>query len=262
MITAADITGALRELGVAPGDTMYAHSGMQGAIRAEGAGREEKMDTVLQGFDDAVADGVLMLPTFTYSYCRGEDFDVAASESTVGMLTERFRARPGVRRTPEPIFSTAVRGALPATWDEKLFRIGDVDCFGEDSVFAHLLEVDAKLVFFSVGFEFCTYLYLVEERLRVPYRYMKPFTGSVIRDGEATPTTARYFVRYLDQDVENDFEPLAAELLRRGDARELKMDRGPRIVVVGARAVHDVAVERIAANPDFLLARGHVEARA
>jgi aminoglycoside 3-N-acetyltransferase len=209
-----------------------------------------------------VADGVLMLPTFTYSYCRGEDFDVAASPSTVGMLTDRFRERPGVRRTPEPIFSTAIRGELPAAWEERLFQVGDVDCFGEASVFAHLFEVDAKLVFFSVGFEFCTYLYLVEERLRVPYRYMKPFTGSVVRDGSSTPTTASYFVRHLDQDVENDFEPLAAELLRRGEARELKMDRGPRIMVVGARAVHDVAVERMAAEPDFLLTRGHAGARA
>jgi aminoglycoside 3-N-acetyltransferase len=230
---------------------------MQSAIRAEGSTREQKMDTVLAGFDGAVPDGVLMLPTFTYSYCRGEDFDVDASPSTVGMLTERFRGRPGVRRTPEPIFSTAVLGTLDPVWEEKLFRVGDVDCFGEASVFAHLYDVDAKLLFFGVGFEFATYVYLVEERRRVPYRYMKAFTGAVIRDGERTPTTAEYFVRHLDQDVENEFGPLAGELLARGAAVETRIPKGPRILVAGARAVHDVAMERMDDNPDFLLARGH-----
>jgi aminoglycoside 3-N-acetyltransferase len=258
VITSADIAAALRDAGIAPGDMVYAHSGMQSAIRAEGSSREKKMDTVLGGFEAAVEEGVLMLPTFTYSYCRGEDFDVAGSPSTVGMLTERFRHRPGVRRTPEPIFSTAVLGELPPTWEDRLFRVGDVDCFGPDSVFAHLYEVDAKLLFFGVGFEFATYVYLVEERRQVPYRYMKAFTGSVIRDGRATPTTAEYFVRHLDQDVENDFGPLAAELLDRGAAVETRIPKGPRILVAGARAVHDVASECLDANPDFLLTRGHV----
>jgi aminoglycoside 3-N-acetyltransferase len=258
VITAADIASALRDAGVEPGDTVYAHSSMQAAIRAEGASREGKMDTVLGGFEAAVGDGgVLMLPTFSYSYCRGEDFDVAASTSTVGMLTERFRSRPGVRRTPEPIFSTAVRGDLDPDWEQRLFRVGDVDCFGEDSVFAHLYEVDAKLLFFGVGFEFATYVYLVEERRRVPYRYMKAFTGAVLRDGERTETTAEYFVRHLDQDVENDFQPLAAEMLARGAATETRIPKGPRILVAGARAVHDVAMEGLDDNPDFLLTRGH-----
>jgi len=257
VITAAELTSALADAGVRPADTAYVHSGMQGAIRAEGSTREEKMDTVLRAFDDAVADGVLMLPTFTYSYTKGEDFDVAASPSTVGLLTERFRARPGVRRTVEPIFSTAVRGTLDAEWEAALFTVGDVDCFGERSVFAHLYAVDAKLVFFGVGFEFCTFAYLIEERVRVPYRYMKDFTGHVVVDGKRTPTTASYYVRRLDEDVENDFGPLAAELLARGDAAEVRVPKGPRIMVVGARAVHDAAVELLHANPDYLLARGH-----
>lgn len=260
MISSADITSALRAAGVSAGVTAYVHSGMQAAIRAEGTTREEKMDTVLDGFEGAVGpDGVLMLPTFTYSSCKGEDFDVDASPSTVGMLTERFRARPGVRRTPEPIFSTAIRGALEAGWEARLFGVGDVDCFGEDSVFAHLHEVDAKLVFFGVGFEYATYVYLVEQRERVPYRYVKRFPGAVVRDGERTPVHADYFVRRLDEDVENDFGPLAAELLERGAATEHRIEKGPRILVAGARDVHDVALERLREHPDFLLARGHAQ---
>ncbi len=256
MIETADITQALRTLGVAPGDTLFVHAGMQGALRVAGRTREEKLDTVLDAFEATVPTGTLMLPTFTYSFCGGEDFDVAASPSTVGLLTERFRTRPGVRRTHEPLFSVAVRGALPADREAELFAAHDVSCFGERSVFAHLYEVDAKLVFFGVGFEFCTFLYLVEQREQVPYRYFKPFTGDVIDGDERTPVQASYFVRRLDQDVVNDFVPLRDELLARGLATELALERGPQIFSAPARAIADVATEMLRRDPDYLLTRG------
>ena len=97
MITAADITAALRELGVGPADVLYAHSGMQSAIRAEGSTREEKMDTVLDGLQDVVGGGVLMLPTYSYSYTRGEDFDVAFSPERIDPGNTTF----GLRNTPK-----------------------------------------------------------------------------------------------------------------------------------------------------------------
>ena len=257
MISPAEVTEALRELGVRGDDVLYVHSGMQGAVRMEGETREEKMDAVIAALEGAVPEGQLWMPTYTYSFTRGEDFDVAASPSTVGMLTEHFRARSGVRRTPEPIFSAALTGAPPAAWEERLFTVGDVVCFGEESQFAYLYEADAALLFFGVTFEFCTYLYLVEQRLQVPYRYLKPFSGRVVAGGAATPVEARYYVRHLDQDVENTFTPLGEELVRRGLARELRIPRGPRLFLTRARAAHDVAAEQIEVNPDYLLTRGH-----
>ena len=236
---------------------MFLHSGLQGALRLRGDTREQKMGTLLDGLQAAAPQGVLALPTFTYSFCRGEDFDVENSPSTVGILTEHFRRRAGVRRTPEPLFSTAIRGRLPALWEERLFTVGDVDCFGPESVFSFLYEVDAQLLFFGVGFEFCTLLYMVEQRLGVPYRYAKLFSGDVVAAGRRSPVTASYYVRELDSGVENDFRPLARELLARGLARETRLERGPRILCCRARHVHDVAVEKLGEQPDYLLTRGH-----
>jgi aminoglycoside 3-N-acetyltransferase len=261
MIAGSDVTAALGELGVDPGDTLYVHSGMQGAVRMEGDTREEKMDAVIAGLEGAVPDGRLIMPTYTYSFCRDETYDVRESPSTVGLLTERFRRREGVRRTLDPIFSSALTGALPAAWEERLFTARDVTCFGEESLFAHLYEIDAKLVFFGVSFEFCTFLYLVEQRLEVPYRFMKEFRGDVVDGAAVTPVSAHYYVRRLDEDVENTFMPLAAELLERGLARELRIPRGPALLVAGARATHDVAAERIASDPDYLLTRGRAGVR-
>jgi aminoglycoside 3-N-acetyltransferase len=178
------------------------------------------------------------------------------------MLTEHFRRAPGVRRTAEPIFSCGVRGRLPDEWEGRLFVPRDIDCFGADSVFALLHEADAKLLFFGVDFEFCTFVYRVEQQLGVPYRYMKGFRGDVVAAERRTPVTARYFVRDLDAGVENAFLPLAAELSARGLLGEHRIARGPRMLCCTARDVYDVAVEKVHEQPDYLLTRGHAEALA
>lgn len=260
MISAGQFSTAMAEVGVSPGDTVYVHAGMQGALRAEGGTPQEKMDTVIAGLQAGVSSGTLMMPTFTYSFCRGEDFDLLESPSTVGMLTEHFRNQPDVDRTPEPIFSSAVHGPVAPEWRARLFGVGDKNCFGEDSVFAYLHDVDAVLLFFGVGFEFCTYLYLIEQRRSVAYRYLKRFAGRVVdADGAATPVAADYLVRDLEADVVSDFDPLAAELRSRGLMAEHRIPRGPRLLAARARQIASVAAEQMAANADYLLARGHPE---
>jgi len=250
-IGATEIVAALRQLGVEASDTLFVHSDLRCALRVAGAAVDEKVDTVLDALVDAVGDGVLGMPTFTYSFCRGEKFDLDASPSTVGLLTERFRQRPGVRRTADPLFSAALLGPIPDAWRD-LFEPGDTDAFGDRSVFAFLREQRAKLAFLGASFEYCTYVHHVEQRLGVPYRYFKDFRGEVA--GRAV--TARYFVRRLDQDVETRLSPLGDSLLARGRARRIALP-GMSVTVVSAEAVDGATAERLSENPDFLLARGH-----
>jgi len=260
VISSAEISEAFRSLGVGPADVLFVHSGLQSALRVQGDTRQAKTETVLDALDAVVSDGVLILPTFTYSFCRGEDFDVERSPSTVGMLTEHFRRLPGVRRTAEPIFSCAIRGRLPDEWEDRLYAPRDGDCFGSDSVFAFLHEANAKILFFGVGFQFCTFVYRVEQQLGVPYRYMKDFRGEVISHGRRTSVTARYFVRDLGGGVENAFLPLGAELSARGLMHEHRIARAPRLLCCAVRDVHGVAVEKVHERPDYLLTRGQPEA--
>ncbi len=258
MITADDIASGLRGLGVAAGDTVFVHSGLHSALRVEGRTATEKLDTILAALDLAVGeDGAVILPTFTYSFTAGEPFDVAATPSTVGALTEHFRARDGVWRTTDPIFSSAVRGDLAGDWKARLRALGDKDCFGPASVFAYLAESGAKLVFVGVGFEYCTFVHHVEQDIGVPYRYLKEFRGTVTDGDRSAEIGARYFVRRLDEDVETDLAPLGERLLAAGAARADRIPRGPSLLVAPAPAVATEARAAIAENPDFMLTRGH-----
>jgi aminoglycoside 3-N-acetyltransferase len=257
VIAAADIAAALGDLGVRPDDAIFVHAGLRGALRVEGASAEEKVDTVLDGLARAVPDGILAMPTFTYSFCNGEHFDVDETPSTVGALSERFRRLDGVERTADPLFSAAIQGQAPARWRQALFALGDKDAFGPGSVFALLREQRAKIVFLGVGFEFCTYVHHVEQLLDVPYRFHKKFHGTVSRGGESRAAGATYFVRPLDEDVEPFLDPLGDALLENGGARTAALEDGPELMVCDAAAIERTVEQRLAENPDFLLTRGH-----
>jgi aminoglycoside 3-N-acetyltransferase len=260
VITAEHICAKLRSLGVEPEDELFVHSDMRRLLAAQGSGREAKLTTVVQGLTGAVPNGTLMLPTFSYSFCRDELFDVETTPSTVGVLTEHFRGLPGVRRTLEPIFSTAIRGPVDDDWEPHLFQPGDRNCFGERSIFAYLLERDAKIVCLGIDPSVCTLVYLAEQRAAVPYRYFKAFRGEVIdARRKRTTVTARYFVRRLDAGVENDFIPLFAELEALGDLRRSRLGRA-EVWVVNARAVIATARRRLTEDPAFLLATERVPA--
>lgn len=261
MISSGQIAGAVRDLGVADGDTVFVHSGMHRALAVEGRTRDQKLDTIVAGLGEAVGRGALLMPAFSYSFCRNEDFDLAETPSTgVGVLPEHFRRMPHTHRTTDPLFSVGVTGTLPGEWERPLFAVRDVDCFGTGSVFDFLHEANAKLLFFGVPATACTFAHYVEQQMEVPYRYFKDFHGRVHAGGHSTDVTARFYVRDLEADVETYLAPLGDDLLRAGRARAMAMDGGPSLYLTDAVAVFEIAAERVSDHPDYLLRRGHPKA--
>ena len=255
MIDHDDITAALRDLGVGA-RPLLVHSDLRCCLTLRGRTRDEKLATMLAGLEGAIGDGPLLVPTYTYSYHRGEDFEPARSPSTVG-FGEWVRAQPGSRRTPDPIYSTAVRGRLPGDWEQRLFAVGDSDCYGPDSVFAYLRAVDAQILFFGVAATANTFVHHLEQVLGVPYRYFKDFGGRVLIGDSAIATRARCFVRDLESDVVVHFAPLVHAMREAGESSSTTFERGPRLTLTSAAAVERCVRRGLAANADFLLRSGH-----
>jgi aminoglycoside 3-N-acetyltransferase len=257
VITAPDISAALADMGVEPGDTLFVHSDVRTSLRVEGARVPDKLSTIAQGLAGAVPEGALVLPTFTYSFTRNEDFDVDASPSTVGALSEWFRGRPGIRRTADPLFSVALHASLGDPADQALLTPGDTDSFGPRSVFARLRELDAKLLCWGTDIQALTFVHHAEQLLSVPYRFMKDFSGVVRSQGNATEVTASYYVRRLERGTEVWLHPLGADLLRDGGARTTTLPDGPELFLTDTGSVLETIRRELDANPDYLLRRGH-----
>jgi aminoglycoside 3-N-acetyltransferase len=206
---------ALRAVGVGAGDIVFSHVGlgMLGFPRGERT-EDNAADTVIAAYLDVLGDdGTWLVPTYSYTFTKGEPFDPAETPSDVGPLSERFRRRPGVERSRDPLFSVAGAGPRAAELLDGLPH----DCFGPDCVYERLNRVGGKLVNAGVGFRYATYIHHVEQTLRVPYRYPKRFTGTIRAGGAEREETWLYNVRPLGEPgALPDLRRLEAEARRRG----------------------------------------------
>lgn len=119
----------------------------------------------------------LIVPTFTYSFCNDEVYDVKRSKTTMGALNEYIRKLPNRYRTMDPLCSLSV----PVELRDKFEFISE-HSLGQNSGLdiVHHME-NVKFLFFGLGMQNCfTYVHYVEKMRDVPYRYDMPFEGEII----------------------------------------------------------------------------------
>ena len=188
--------------------------------------------------------GLLVMPTFTYSFTKGEVSASSGRRRRSGVLTEHFRRLPGVRRTPEPIFSTALLGAVPGDWERPL-----CSPFGEQGLLRRrerlrpaggrrrVARVPGRSA--SRTRRSCTAWSSVPA---CPTGTPSAFPARSSRQGRRRSASPRPTTwRRLDEDVISSFGPLGAELRAAGHLREGAIPKGPRLLLVRARAVTEIA---------------------
>ena len=228
-----DFVDGLAAAGVERGDVCFVHSSLI-AFGKPAAPANVVMSHLAEALQQAVGpEGTIVMPTFTFSFCKGKVYDVARSKSMVGALTEYFRKCPDVVRTGHPIFSAAIWGKHR----DELASVGK-DSFGEDTIFAKVHALGGKLVLYGSPFP-PTFKHYVEQCHGVPYRFMKTFHGT-IKEGDAErEDEATFYVRYLDRNVVSDATRLENRLESLGLIREAAVGGG-RIRVMSANEFHDV----------------------
>lgn len=208
----SDILNIIKVVGIKKRDSVFVHSDLKsfGKINSK-ITRNEFIEPFIEAFKEAVGlKGNIIIPTFSYTFCKKETFDPEITPSTVGILTEYFRKMKDVKRSIDPIFSVAVFGP-----DKEYFTDVGTDCFGKQSVFEKLYERNAKIVFLGETFDI-TYMHFVEQKFDVPYRFMKKFKGKIKIGEEMREATFNYYVRCLDRNVEYDLKKIAKYLERGG----------------------------------------------
>jgi aminoglycoside 3-N-acetyltransferase len=164
-----DITGSLRRLGLREGDCAVVHSSLSAFGHVEGSA-----ETVILAFLEVLgASGTLVMPTFCRKEGshRFETWDLRASPSDVGMITEKFRVRPGSIRSDHPTHSLAATGRL-ATWitsghAEASGRPGPWGeaAMGKGSPWEKLYDLNARIVLLGVDFQVNSMVHLIEHMI-------------------------------------------------------------------------------------------------
>ena len=242
---------ALREAGVRRGDILFSHVGVGFLGLPQGEASALTAALILEeAFTEVLGEeGTLIVPTYTYSFCNGEDYDPDTTPSTVGQFTEWFRTRPGVVRSLEPIFSVAARGARA----HELLHALPPDSFGDDSIYGRLLRAGGSLCNIGVGFRYATFVHFVEQLVGVPYRYKKKFNGNLIEGGKKIPLEVTYYVRSekAGDDSLPDLSRLEEDAMRSGALHTASLGRGV-VTNIPCRDFFDLAKEGINKNPWYL----------
>lgn len=247
------VTEALRSIGVGEGSTALVHPDAIVAAQFIGIPEAQRLDALIYAVEAAIGpSGTLVIPTFSYSFTKGEPFDTRRTPSAVGMVSDRFRTLPGVLRSADPIFSFAARGKLA----EELCGITGRECFGEGSVFAMLHRVNAQIV--NLGCSMTrggTFVHYVEVAHGVQYRYKKEFSGTTISEGRSREDSVIYHVRDLARRSEADLRRLQRRLAQENKLRSIDVGR-TRIMAVGANDLFNTAYKMLDEDPVSLIAEG------
>jgi FkbH-like protein len=161
----------------------------------------------------------IVIPTFTFSFCHGNEFNLVNSPSETGILGDWFQELEGVRRTEHGIYSFAIAGPN----SQEILDCVNTTTFGKDSVFGLFDRLDARLVMLGCDWKYCTQFHYYEEEYKVPYRLYKEFKGDVNISGEMRKKIFKMYVRNLDLAPENNFSIVIKELDARGDIDRIQL---------------------------------------
>ncbi len=151
------------------------------------------LDIILEIIGD---DGELILPAFTYSYCKNKVFSPLKDMSSVSSLANTCIRNHIGYRTVDPIFSYVIVNPESA---EQIFSNVSFDL--ENGMAGYLSKKNAKYLMIGDLIYF-TLLLACEQQLHTYNRFMKKFSGiTKINDTEIHSDCYYYCRRYCDNTI-------------------------------------------------------------
>lgn len=243
-----DILKSLEEVKAHDSQVLYIHTELNFGYPNLQILKKDLLIALLEVIDELKVPTIIM-PTYTFSFCNKEDYDVLHSKTKMGLLNNFFRKQDGVSRSIDPLMSIAAKG-------EKADFFVDVDhsSIGEGSTFDKIHNFKgARFLFFGARMGDCfTYMHYLEGIAKVPYRYNRSFTGKIITPAKTYKDTYDLFVRYKGVIPGNGSYVYEDLLLK--EQKALKAKCGDSFITsideVNATKVY---LELLKSNPDYFL---------
>ncbi len=219
----AQVISALESIGLNKGDGAMAHSALQFLGLPEGGlGIYYEALRAVLGIGEGT--GTLVVPTFNFGFANGKPFNQATTPAEeMGVFPEYVRLQPGVLRSPHPMQSIAAVGHYAGD----LCSRDTSSAFDPGSAFERMVELDFKLLLLGADVRFTSLVHYPEQRMKVPYRCWKEFTGQVRLTGKPPETrTYRMFARDMTIDPLVNCAPVRELLLERGLWSSVRLNYG------------------------------------
>jgi aminoglycoside 3-N-acetyltransferase len=195
----------------------------------------------------------LALPTHSYCYpptsgALAPLFDVRVTPSQNGLLTEIFRAQPGVVRSLHATHSMAATGPLAKELTSHHFQ-SNTPC-GVGTPYHRLVQRHASILLFGVAFHCYTLFHTAEDASGSEYAYENE-TLDLLRTVDEAGHSRTCLSRRQSR-APRRFEEAGYLLERVGLVCRVSLGRNALLFVRDCASVHEFLVQRLKKTPDFL----------
>ena len=232
--TPAQLEAKFRALGVARGDAVLMHSSFSQFNGFQGD-PGQVIDCLLNvlGPQGHLFMMSMAYTSSSYDYLMvGKPFNVTTTVSRMGIITEVFRRRKHVHRSSNPLHPVLAFGpqapSIVAGHDQLLYSCGP------GSPFEKMLELDAKVLLFNVGFEYATFIHYLEDRFKesapVPVYHPNPLEAVII-DEEGQKKSVKAYVFDREAIRRRHFSLLKGALIQGGFLRQGKIGNTKLMII-------------------------------
>lgn len=243
-----DLYSALKAVGADDCNVLFIHSDIVMGKIPTGIKRGELLSEIC-GVLDSLSIKHLIVPTFTYSFCNSEDYNVQTSRTSMGVLNEFIRKKPGRYRTLDPLLSLSV----PMDLKESFSNIGE-HSLGENSGLDILHKTgNVRFLFLGARMGYCfTYLHYIEKMLDVPYRFDMPFSGKITDENGKEFEKTQYIHTACYGVKSADFYYFEDELEDKGFLKKVRF-ADSQISCISEKDAYREIVSKIKGNINYFL---------
>ena len=243
------IADTFSSLGIYPGDTVFIHGDAGVSLQYRDVNPQKRLYHLFCEIINYLGPtGTLVIPTFSYSFAKGEDFNPSTTPSRVGLFSNFFLSLDNVKRSSNPIFSVAAIGK-----HAKLFMESNInDCFGKNTAFDILMSTNAISVCLGCEVRNMTFVHYVEQKNKVKYRYFKSFFGNLIINKKKSRLKTTYFVRKLIDESKIDLNYFQNVSLQKGKLLKANIGRFP-VYAINVQNFTNIASQLLADNQYALI---------
>ncbi len=255
--TDQDIKNALISVGADECESLFIHSDVMFGAPIGGIKRNEFLGILFKTIEELKVKNIIV-PTFTYSFPNGEDYDVINSKTSMGAFNEYIRKMNNRYRTEDPLLSVSVPNDLKRRFD----HVSD-HSLGEGSaldIIHHMKNV--KFLFFGAEMGDCfTYVHYVEKMMDVPYRFDMSFEGNVIgENGEKKARKQTIHTQCYGAVLPSKYDYFENEMEEKGYLKKVKLaDR--YIACISENDAYREISNHILNNINYFLAQPFVKSQ-
>ncbi len=248
--TQFDIKNSLISAGLNKGDDVFIHSNIGFFGKCENAKNSKELSACFyHAITEVIGDsGTIVVPTFTYSGCNNEEFDVDTTQCKMGIFSKYIMNLSDSKRSNDCNFSVSAIGISSSYYTDNI----PLNPFGEDSFFERFYKKKGKILClnFDAG---TTFVHYVERKCNVPYRTDKEFISRVIENGISQQKKSYHFVYDLNKPGDAaEFTRLHQICLDYGIAKTATLGKGT-ILIESSVELYNIIEETLKKRPRFLL---------